>query len=173
VWEPLSYHLTATAALRSAVSGSSRVTPVGRAPRERQGPPPRRTAMTAPPTLGVVLAAMLWLLAACGGEAGDERASGTADAPAPTSPSPATSAPREDLVLPPSGGDSVLTGIVEAGVEPGCLLLEASGVVHLLVGAAQDLVPGARVTVRGRPDPTLVTTCQQGTPFVVTTSSAA
>ena len=58
-------------------------------------------------------------------------------------------------------------------MEPGCLLLQASGVLYQLVGAVQGLAPGQRVTVHGSSDPTLLTTCQQGTPFVVTRSAPA
>ena len=93
--------------------------------------------------------------------------------PPASSPAPAPSALPEDLVVPPAGRDTVLTGTVEAGVEPGCLLLQASGVLHQLVGAVQGLAPGQRATVRGRPDPGLLTTCQQGTPFVVASSAPA
>ena len=127
--------------------------------------------------------AVLCLLSACGG--GTSPSSGSASAP-PTSPPPASppsslpppaspspSTLPEDLVVPPAGRETVLTGTVEAGVEPGCLLLQASGVLHQLVGAVQGLAPGQRATVRGRPDPGLLTTCQQGTPFVVASSAPA
>ena len=37
-----------------------------------------------------------------------------------------------------------------------------------LVGSADPLIqPGARLSVTGRPNPDLVTTCQQGTPLQV------
>jgi hypothetical protein len=134
--------------------------------------------MTALPTLGAVLTATLCLLVACGGtpggDAGDsEAATSSPLGTASSSSSPTTGVEPEDLVLPPSGGDVVLSGTVEAGVEPGCLLLQASGVLHLLVGVTEGLGPGVRVTVQGRPDPGLTTTCQEGTPFVVTSSSPA
>jgi hypothetical protein len=58
-----------------------------------------------------------------------------------------------------------LTGIVTAGVEHQCLLLDG----YLLVGGDRTVIrAGARLTVTGRIVPDLVTTCQQGTPFVVT-----
>ena len=58
----------------------------------------------------------------------------------------------------------VLSGTVTAGVEYGCLLLDR----YQLVGGPRELLtPGTRVRVTGRPDPTLRTTAQQGTPFVV------
>ncbi|MGC9668123.1 hypothetical protein ACNTMW_16400 [Planosporangium sp. 12N6] len=59
---------------------------------------------------------------------------------------------------------TTLTGTVTAGVEPNCLLLSG----YLLVGGPREqLRDGARVTVTGRVQAGLMTTCQQGTPFVV------
>jgi len=134
--------------------------------------------VTSPPALVVLLSATaaLCLLSACAGGAspGDGRASAQPSAAVPPTAAPThATAPPEDLVVPPSGPGRVLTGTVEAGVEAGCLLLQASGVLHQLVGATSGLAPGQRVTVQGRPDPTLLTTCQQGTPFVVTGSAPA
>lgn len=66
--------------------------------------------------------------------------------------------------VPPGAGATELTGTVESGVEPGCLLLDG----HQLVGGPRDvLVVGARVSVTGRAQPDLMSTCQQGVPFVV------
>ncbi|MFI9641912.1 hypothetical protein ACIG87_17905 [Micromonospora sp. NPDC051925] len=66
--------------------------------------------------------------------------------------------------VPPGAGATELTGTVESGVEPGCLLLDG----HQLVGGPKDvLVAGARVSVTGRAQPDLMSTCQQGVPFVV------
>ncbi len=66
--------------------------------------------------------------------------------------------------MPTSPGSTTLTGTVQAGVEPNCLLLDG----NLLVGGPRDVLKaGARVTVTGHPQPDLMTTCQQGTPFVV------
>ena len=86
----------------------------------------------------------------------------------PTGKVPTGTVPTDEV---PTG--TVLTGTVEAGVEQGCLLLPASGGLHLLVGATSGLAPGQRVTVRGRTDETLLTTCQQGTPFVVSSAAPA
>lgn len=78
--------------------------------------------------------------------------------------------PTEDLhPLPPVGKGPAssmrtLTGTVQSGVEQGCLLLEG----FQLLGGDQDLLTsGSVVVVEGRPDRMLSTTCQQGTPFVV------
>jgi hypothetical protein len=62
-----------------------------------------------------------------------------------------------------------LYGVVEDGVERGCKILRVGGAVYQLVGSTDPLITaGARLAVRGRPDPNLATTCQQGTPFQVT-----
>ncbi len=63
-----------------------------------------------------------------------------------------------------------LTGTVTAGVEHQCLLLDG----YLLVGGDRTLIrAGAHLTVTGRVVPDLVTTCQQGTPLVVTSARPA
>ena len=87
-----------------------------------------------------------------------------------------------DLPVPPSGrtGKPVppgtrparltLTGTAQPGVETGCLLLRG----YLLVGGPRDLLGGGRpVRVTGRVQPDLVTTCQQGTPFLVDSAEPA
>jgi hypothetical protein len=62
-----------------------------------------------------------------------------------------------------------VTGKVVEGVEAGCLLLETPGTLYLLVGGDRAaLVVGKQVTVTGSPQPGLMSTCQQGTPFQVT-----
>jgi hypothetical protein len=69
-----------------------------------------------------------------------------------------------------SASPTTLTGVVAEGVEAGCLLIDN----YLLVGGDRDIVrAGARITVRGRVDRTLLTTCQQGTPFVVSSAQPA
>ncbi|KWV33873.1 RAD23 family protein [Micromonospora rifamycinica] len=79
-------------------------------------------------------------------------------------PPPGVKPPPGGPRLPPGPGATELTGTVEAGVEPGCLLLDG----HQLVGGPTDvLVKGARVTVTGRAQPDLTSTCQQGVPFLV------
>jgi hypothetical protein len=53
-------------------------------------------------------------------------------------------------------------------VEHGCMMLRTAHELYQLVGSADTAIrPGARVAVRGRPNPNLITTCQQGTPFQV------
>ncbi|WP_432049387.1 hypothetical protein [Verrucosispora sp. NA02020] len=135
-------------------------------------------------------------LVACGGQ---DAGTGPTTAPTPTGASPVTELPTPDptgpvpppsdpvdptapVSPPPAGttrgvptsppvtGEMTLTGRVEAGVEPGCLLLDG----YLLLGGPRDvLTSGASVTVTGRPNPSLMTTCQQGTPFQVATAKRA
>ncbi|MCM0675374.1 alanine and proline-rich secreted protein Apa [Micromonospora phytophila] len=129
-------------------------------------------------------------LSACGGQDGGD---GT-PTPTPTGAQPVTSPPSPDPTtpgMPPATGDPVdptapvqppptkrpggptkpppvggttLTGTVTPGVEPNCLLLDG----YLLIGGPRDVLsPGAKVTVTGRVQPDMLTTCQQGTPFLV------
>jgi hypothetical protein len=82
---------------------------------------------------------------------------------------------RAGILVPKENGQvtanlCTLTGTVTAGVEPHCLLLDG----YLLVGGDRAVIrAGARLTVTGRVAPDLVTTCQQGTPLVVTTARPA
>lgn len=85
--------------------------------------------------------------------------------------------PKAAATKPPEGPDPsgrsaaiTLTGTVTAGVEPNCLLLDG----YLLIGGPRDVIkPGARVSVVGRAEPDLMTTCQQGTPFRVENARVA
>ncbi|MEU7569829.1 MULTISPECIES: hypothetical protein [unclassified Micromonospora] len=120
-------------------------------------------------------------LTACAGP-GDEPAS---PSPSPTGAAPVTSQPdpapstgpsRPDPTwkggpsTPPGVGGTTISGTIRAGVEPNCLLLDD----HLLVGGPRDLLKaGAKVEVTGRPEPGMMTTCQQGTPFVVESARPA
>lgn len=68
-------------------------------------------------------------------------------------------------------GEITISGQVVEGVEAGCLLLEYAGTEYLLVipeSVGRSAVrAGARLVVRGRVEPGLVSYCQQGTPFLV------
>ncbi|MFG2047118.1 hypothetical protein ACGFIW_06780 [Micromonospora sp. NPDC048935] len=69
---------------------------------------------------------------------------------------------------PPGVRATTLSGVVQGGVEPNCVLLDG----YLLLGGPRDvLTPGARVEVTGRAEPGMMTTCQQGTPFVVSNAN--
>lgn len=103
------------------------------------------------------------LLAGCGQGAA---------APDPGAPGPAPSVSLlEDLpTRSPLKAATTASGTVTAGVEAGCHLLDDGTTTWLLladVPAELDAVLGQRVTVRGRAEPALLTTCQQGTPLVV------
>ncbi|SCL19164.1 hypothetical protein GA0070624_1695 [Micromonospora rhizosphaerae] len=126
-------------------------------------------------------------LSACGGQgASDGAATPTGAAPVTSQPSPdptasdpvnpvdpmPTAPPKGTAgpIKPPPAGATTLTGTIQAGVEPNCLLLDG----NLLLGGPRDVLrPGARVIVTGRSQPDLMTTCQQGTPFVVETARPA
>ncbi|MEV0156203.1 hypothetical protein AB0H57_21085 [Micromonospora sp. NPDC050686] len=146
-----------------------------------------KTMRTAVPALLLCAA-----LSACGGQGTDtgnpppEPSGGstvtvppTSDPTDPVTPQPATPQPPTVVPptkkpagpsLPPGPGAHTLTGTVAAGVEPNCLLLDG----YLLVGGPRDVLrPGAKVTVEGRVQPDMMTTCQQGTPFVVEAASRA
>ena len=91
-------------------------------------------------------------------------------APAATSAAPTSAAPSEEsgTTKPPAGGPQTLTGTIAAGVEPNCLLLQD----HLLIirdpALQASAKAGATVTVTGTVAEGMMTTCQQGTPFLVT-----
>jgi hypothetical protein len=85
---------------------------------------------------------------------------------------PASSQPEDpsSLPSPTEPSPTTLTGTVTAGVEANCLLLDG----YLLIGGDPAVVrAGARVIVHGRVDRDLMTTCQQGTPFVVDSATTA
>jgi hypothetical protein len=113
---------------------------------------------------GCLLAGLL--VTGCGdpGDPGDDRGQGGGATTTPTTTVPGT---RTEPTR--TGGPVTVVGMVAAGVEPGCLLLEAEdGGSFLLVGGERaELRPGRRVAVTGRVDRSLLSTCQQGEPLVV------
>jgi hypothetical protein len=148
----------------------------------------RRSAGLIGPLVGALLLAVL---AACGaGEGGvdDSTAPSTSAAPS-TSPEPTATeeSPVPDETTPyldPSLGDSskpgsdaqmTISGTVEAGVESGCLVLEHEGTVYGIFGNFDSSVvyAGAEVTLHGAVDTGMMSTCQQGTPFVVEDAETA
>ena len=95
--------------------------------------------------------------------------SSPSDRPSPTQwDTPALPVPpRASKKLHPGGTPSAtvtVTGTIADGVEPNCVLLNE----YLLLGGPRELfTAGAVVTVTGRVQPDMVTTCQQGIPLVV------
>jgi hypothetical protein len=123
-----------------------------------------------------VAALLLVLLAAgCANNATD---SGAAPAPAPSASDVVdlpTTKPSGPVGEPSSGrpvaGGQTITGTVTAGVEPGCLLLADSSGSHLLIfddpAMRADAPVGSKVKINGKSDPGMMSTCQQGVPFIV------
>ncbi|NUT47824.1 MAG: hypothetical protein HOV94_11030 [Saccharothrix sp.] len=110
--------------------------------------------------------AVLLAVAACGGEPD------TPEAPPPTTTT--TSPTTTTTAGTPSRPATVLRGRVEAGVEAGCLVLATDQGLFLLLGGDPEVLrAGADVVVEGTARPDQATTCQQGTPFAVTSAQAA
>jgi hypothetical protein len=123
--------------------------------------------------VAAVSAAACLLLAACG-QADEPRTpiNRTPVSPPPsvvelpTDPGPTKLVPTEPAPTGAPAAPMTLSGTVEAGVEANCLLLRG----YLLLGGDRTaLRAGATVTVTGRVQRDLLTTCQQGTPFTVET----
>jgi hypothetical protein len=130
----------------------------------------------------VALAALLAALvtAGCARDIGRSAEPGGSVSPsAPNGPGGSPSASWH--INPPSpsddkypAGEMTLTGRVEAGVEAGCMIMQASGQTYLLLGGNREVVqPGAWITVRGKPNPNLMTTCMQGMPFEISEAHKA
>jgi hypothetical protein len=89
----------------------------------------------------------------------------------PAAPPAATSTEESGKPSAAPAGQTI-TGTLTAGVEPNCILLSGGGTDYLLIisdpALRDQLKTGEQATVVGRPDTQQVTTCQQGTPFIVT-----
>ena len=118
---------------------------------------------------------LLVLAAGCANNATD---SGAAPAPAPSASDVVdlpTTKPSGPVGEPTSGrpvaGGQTITGTVTAGVEPGCLLLADSSGSHLLIfddpAMRADAAVGSKVKIVGKAQPNMMSTCQQGVPFIV------
>jgi hypothetical protein len=128
----------------------------------------------------VVAAAVLAVSAGCAAPAEDSAAPGAPGSPTSASPSstfpgenlpvPTSKPPRPEEPSPPAGGEITVTGKVVAGVEPGCKVLVTDGKSYLLVAEGTNstaLREGATVEVRGTVQADMMTTCMEGTPLVV------
>ena len=115
---------------------------------------------------------LLTCLAGCAGNNASPSA-GSSETSAPTS----SSSPAPSTEPSESGGAETLTGTIEAGVEPNCKLIRDDAGNHVLFFDDQTLkaqaTVGKKVTVTGHSKPGMMTTCQQGTPFIVTAVSPA
>lgn len=122
----------------------------------------------------VPTALLLLLVAGCANSADDAGSTSTGTAPSAAPSVEATLSPVPGITKPakPLGSTTTITGTVTAGVEPGCTLLkETAGGTHLLVFSDETLrasaKEGAKVSVTGVPQPGMMSTCQQGDPFLV------
>jgi hypothetical protein len=137
-------------------------------------------------------AAVLTLALCLAGCANGAAEPGAAPASAPAAGSPSTSAPVSGSASasaspspstepsgnnPTASGAQTITGTVEAGVEPNCRLIKDSAGSHLLffddASLRAEAPVGKKVTVTGRSEPKMMSTCQQGIPFVVSAVSPA
>jgi surface antigen len=77
---------------------------------------------------------------------------------------------------PTASGAETISGTVIAGVEPNCLVLQDAKGSHLLVfddkALRAEAPVGAKVTLTGTSKPAMMSTCQQGVPFIVTSVKA-
>jgi hypothetical protein len=97
--------------------------------------------------------------------------SGSAGGPSGPPPTPVSSTATPDPG-PGESGSITVDGVVERGVEPGCLVLRTGSTSYLLLrsdgGEAAESVPVAvPIRVRGDVITGIASYCQQGTPLLV------
>ena len=141
----------------------------------------KHNAVRAGLVVGVLVAG---LIAGCASGAGTPSGSASPEvsgmSPTPT-PSPSLPGPVPGSSGPsftpkptrpgtPFPGSTTVRGPVSEGVEAGCMILTAEdGKIYLLLGGDRSVIArGGRIEATGRPQPGLMTTCQQGIPFTVT-----
>ncbi len=98
---------------------------------------------------------------------------GPSESVAPSAEPSGSAGPPGSAPPPPSAAGALsISGTVAAGVEPDCLLLTGRDGEHLLVFDDESMRAkaevGTRITVTGRAEPAMMSTCQQGIPFIVT-----
>jgi hypothetical protein len=103
------------------------------------------------------------------GEVGTTVSPGGTVTTTPGEPLPSSTEGLPDPSVTLSSGEITVTGIVREGVEEGCKLVEG----YLLLGSPSPVSVGQRVRVTGRVDLTIMTTCQQGTPLLVSSVTPA
>ncbi len=125
-----------------------------------------------------VVPAALFLLLVAGCANSQDDAGSTSSGSIPSGAVPSFSAEPSPSGVPettktgkPAAGTTTITGTVTAGVEPNCLLLQEAATTHLLVFKDETLrasaTVGSKVHVTGTPQPGMMSTCQQGEPFLV------
>jgi hypothetical protein len=113
-----------------------------------------------------VLFVLLGLATGCAGAG-----SGSAGRPSGRPPTPVSST-TTPAPGPGESGSIIVDGVVERGVEPGCLVLRTGSTSYLLLrsdgGEAAENVPVAvPIRVRGDVITGIASYCQQGTPLLV------
>jgi hypothetical protein len=102
--------------------------------------------------------------------------SGAGSPPSGVVAPPSSSAPPAPSTGASAGAVETISGTVAAGVEPNCLILQDEKGSHLLLfdnaALQQQAKVGANVTLTGRSEPDLMSTCQQGVPFTVISVTA-
>ena len=110
------------------------------------------------------------VLAGCANNPGPAASSAVSSAESSPAVSAAPSA-EPSAGKPAATGAQTISGTVAEGVEPNCLILRDAGGSHVLFFDDPALrtaaKTGSRVTLTGRSEPTMMTTCQQGVPFIV------
>lgn len=108
-------------------------------------------------------------VAGCGTKQADDSQAGGTQQPTPIGTThPTIVPPAPTKPVPPASATVVVQGVIEQGVEPGCLVLtpDKGGPKYLLIAATPPPV-GVPVTVHGVTKPDQVSYCQQGTPLQV------
>jgi len=126
--------------------------------------PSRRRALATLACLPVVALAV----AACGGSSGGDSLVGAQPPPTTTTPAATlTSVPAPGVGR---SGPLTVTGSVEAGVEPSCLILKGKtgGSYELMGPLARQLRPEQTVRVTGHVVTGVASHCMQGRPFEIT-----
>jgi hypothetical protein len=146
----------------------------------------RLTSMTRVRTAAALALIVLGLAGACAAPGTSADGGSSAGAPATsgdtTSPSaPDSPLPTAGVITPPTAspgpvgsalpGDITLRGQVEAGVEPGCLIMQSGGKTYELYSVDRSVVrPGANLVLTGHVVTGMMSHCQQGQIFQVTSA---
>jgi hypothetical protein len=106
-----------------------------------------------------------------GAAGGDSASASEPAASAPASPTPGGSSGAPSVRPPSAGAEMTLTGQVEQGVEPGCLVLRSGGKTYELMSDNHAVVrAGAQVVLTGHVVTGMMSHCMQGQIFQVTSA---